>query len=484
MELYFSQYYKLDPQLLEEHGAFDISVVSDLPLFIDPFLLFNSDKAEYQELHAGIVRYLLFLRNKASEDLDLGLIAAWYRFKEVKQNWLGYTLFGNEGHALGGDFAAKLHSSLGSVLSDFGEERITKGAHLEKLGLIRGGVGRDSISDFTTNLIKHYLLQYTQQFVSAHLKTTQCIEISVPRARFNYLTESWQTERFVLPALGNDYVLLTPFDLLTRDETWISYPDMINRFAALPEALPNDQLRAQVNNYFRSLLRQRPTPREQRQAAQRTIERSPQLVDYYIRMKEDDGDRAESVSSALVADTRKVFVEQLRELLADLENRTDFYEKPWTSYDEALDRVLTFKDYVENRDGYRLINRNGLPFAKESEVQLFFGLAWNRSEFDLNREPNNGRGPVDFKVSFGRKDKSLIEFKLASNKALKRNLEQQVAIYEKANGTRTSVKAIIVYTAADQLRVQKVLRELSLEDDPAMVVIDARSDNKPSASKA
>ena len=27
---------------MDEYGAFDISVVSDLPLFIDPFLLFNS----------------------------------------------------------------------------------------------------------------------------------------------------------------------------------------------------------------------------------------------------------------------------------------------------------------------------------------------------------------------------------------------------------------------------------------------------------
>ena len=31
-------------------GALDISVVSDLPLFVDPFLLFNSENAEYQAL--------------------------------------------------------------------------------------------------------------------------------------------------------------------------------------------------------------------------------------------------------------------------------------------------------------------------------------------------------------------------------------------------------------------------------------------------
>lgn len=179
-----------------------------------------------------------------------------------------------------------------------------------------------------------------------------------------------------------------------------------------------------------------------------------------------------------------MFVEQLKRVLADLELRTDFYQRPWSSYDEALDRVLTFKKYVENQDGYKLINRAGQPFAKESEVQLFFGLIWCKSDFDANREVNNGRGPVDFKVSYGSGDKSLIEFKLASNKSLKRNLQKQVAIYEAANETGTSVKVIVCYTSNDQGRVAKVLKDLNLEGEPSIVVIDARSDNKRSGSRA
>jgi hypothetical protein len=111
-------------------------------------------------------------------------------------------------------------------------------------------------------------------------------------------------------------------------------------------------------------------------------------------------------------------------------------------------------------------------------------LVWCGTEFDLNREVNNGRGPVDFKISFGAGDKSLIEFKLASNKALKRNLEKQVAIYEAANRTWTSVKVIVIYTVAEQLNVEKILRELNLMGAESIVLIDARSDNKPSASNA
>ena len=51
IDIYFSQYFDVDPDVLEDYGAFDISVVSDLPLFVDPFLLFNSDDADYQQLH-------------------------------------------------------------------------------------------------------------------------------------------------------------------------------------------------------------------------------------------------------------------------------------------------------------------------------------------------------------------------------------------------------------------------------------------------
>src|SRR5690349_3069849 len=50
-QVYFSERFEVDPAVLEAYGALDISVVTDLPLFIDPFLLFNSEKSDYQALH-------------------------------------------------------------------------------------------------------------------------------------------------------------------------------------------------------------------------------------------------------------------------------------------------------------------------------------------------------------------------------------------------------------------------------------------------
>jgi hypothetical protein len=181
----------------------------------------------------------------------------------------------------------------------------------------------------------------------------------------------------------------------------------------------------------------------------------------------------------------ELFVHQARRLMEALEATAEFYNQPLNSYEEALARVRYFKHYVEHQDGYRLINKGaGEPFSQEKEVQLFFGLVFYGSRFDVSRETNQGRGPVDFKVSRGDWDKSLIEFKLASNKQLKRNLENQVPIYEQANRTKRSVKVIILYTHDQELKARGILKELGVEDKEDIIVIDARSDNKPSASKA
>ena len=92
---------------------------------------------------------------------------------------------------------------------------------------------------------------------------------------------------------------------------------------------------------------------------------------------------------------------------------------------------------------------------------------------------------MDFKASFGAGDKSLIEFKLGSNTQLKRNLQKQVAIYEAANRTRHVGQGDrLLHRARTSSGSRGSSEELKLENEESIVLIDARSDNKPSASKA
>jgi hypothetical protein len=481
----FSNALGIDASLLRRYGAFDVSLVTDLPLFIDPFLLFNSRKSTYQKLHKRIIEYLKFLRDRSTGGrLDSGLVDSWYRFPEVKQTWLGFTRSGNDGRGLGRDFANALFANLASFFSDFGKESITKDSHLEKLCLVGRGVGRDSISDFTTNLIKEYLLSYTETFARKHLSTSQCHEFSVTKVRFNYRTESWESGTYYLPIVNGDYVLLTPRDMLTRDETWINRAELIHDFRSLPDAIPNAALRAEINNYFQNLLTGDATRKELDTAAVRTLHKFPILVDYYIKRKEDEGGRATSESNFKVAQSEQLYIHQFGELAGLLRKSSGFYDSPGNTCEEARQRVNFLKDVIENKGGHRLFYLNGEPLEREEDIHVAYRLTWFGTVSDVSREVNDGRGPADFKISRGSVDKAIVEFKLASNTQLKRNLRKQAEIYEKASDAKCSIKVIVFFTEPQFIRVMKILKDLNLTHSNDIVLIDARKENKPSGSKA
>ncbi|MDR2047368.1 MAG: hypothetical protein LBP79_05690 [Clostridiales bacterium] len=198
--MYFSDIFEIDNEVLSEYGAFNISLINDLPLFIDPFLLFNSESETYKSLHSEIIKYLVFLRdNVTGRNISNGMLDAWFRFPEVKQAWLGFSLVGNSGRGLGRDFAVALSSSLRDIFSQFGNEQITQGTHLEKLCLIKEGVGKDCISDFVANLIKGYLAEYTQKFAADNIDARHCRKCSIDKAVFNYTTKAWEARQYVLP---------------------------------------------------------------------------------------------------------------------------------------------------------------------------------------------------------------------------------------------------------------------------------------------
>lgn len=484
VRIYFSDFFEIDPDIIEAYGAFNISLVNDLPLFIDPFLLFDSENEKYKELHEGIIRYVKFLKDRCmSSSPATPLSDQWFLFPEVCQNWLGFSKTGNKGSGLGKDFARSLQQNLTKIFTDFGEEKISKGTHLEKLCLVEGGVGRDHLSDFTTNLIKKYLLEYTQEFAQKFLKPTFRKIFAVNKVSFDYSITRWLNGKYDLPFLGNEYVLLTPKDILTKDQAWINRPDLIYGFEDIYNSIPNEQLRDQVNDFFMRRLTEDMKEKERRSLAIYTLEKFPTILDYFIKDKEDHASEAHKLSNIKVEETEKQFITQIQLIVKKYLEGTIFYELG-DSYDEALRRVEFLKDVIENNDGYKIFYLDGKPIKRENDLQILYRLTWCATKFDVNREVNNGRGPVDFKISRGRADKSLVEFKLASNSKLKMNLAHQVEIYEKANSTKKSIKVILYFSDEELLKVRKVLKELGLDSSQNIILIDACADNKPSASVA
>ncbi len=490
MKLFFSDYFGVKRDIIETYGAVDISLISDIPLFIDPFLIFSSQKDEYQQLHKQILNYLFFLKSKSTSDYNLGELRAWFKFSEVKQNWLGYSSDANEGRGLWLDFARKLNKNLYKILKGFGMELITKSPHLEKLCLIENGVGRDKISDFTTNLIKNYLLEYTQEFTVKYLKPEQIMKRSVDRAVFDNKLSKWMPRKYQLPKFKNDYILLTPEDILTKNDVWINKNDLSQRLQFLPNAVEDEQLRAEINNYIGSILTANPTDKEYKEAVRKALVKYPILIDVYIKQQEENADQAVIVSKAEVEDVKLIFNRGAEQAVNSLE-RLNFYTLPDNSFSEAFEKVIILKKFIE-ADGYKLFyNVEGkLISEREDDLHLLYKLIWRADKLkkvDVNPETDHGRGPVDFAVSKGAADKTLVEFKIGSNTKLKKNLSNQVEVYKNAdvaNNDSKKLYTITYFSREDYARVVEILKELKIVDEEWVVLIDARRDNKPSGSEA
>ena len=485
MNIYFSDFFGISHKTVVDYGAFDISLLADAPVFIDPFRLYASDKPEYRALHERIVKYLRYLRDFVADNkaLHQGLINDLFAFPEEPNTFVGFCKNGNRGRGLGTGFAKTLKDNLANILNSVGNEQISQSVHLEKLCVICKGVGVDCISDFTTNLIKDFLLEYTEAFAKKYLSQDQCDEFGVKRAYFDFDNKCWKHKNYYLPKWKEKYIILLPRDMLTKDDTWINRDDLIKDLLRLPQVDSAGIVKGKFIELLRKVLDEIKdfTVKEKQQHILALCERHPEAIDVYINSKEN---RKEE--SRLIADS-KINAEEIQDfdVINRLQERIDqenFAAQPLLSLDEVLMRARFFKHEIENNDVYTLFSSNGSARISEKTIQTAFRLVWINSRFDLNREPNNGRGPADFVVSLGADDKCVVEFKLASNKKLKQNLANQLDIYKAANKTEHGVCIIVYMSSAELTRLDEILRQLQLDNNPNIIKIDA-SPRKISASK-
>ncbi|AZC30475.1 MULTISPECIES: hypothetical protein [Pseudomonas] len=480
LRIYFSDFFNTSPKKIETYGAFNISLINDLPLFVDPFLLFNSEDETFKKLHTNIIKYMLFLKKKSSLDLPSGLIKAWYLFPEVKQNWFGFSKAGNSGRGLGPSFAKSLQNNFKDIFSDFGNEP-SGSTHLGKLTLVKHGVGKDQISDFTCNLIHGFLAEYTQKFALENISPEKLQTFRIPKAEFNYLTETWNSKQYTLPKYGTEYVLLTPIDILTKDEAWISHKGFLEDFSRVISSIPNDQLRDQITLYLTKVMPAEPTKEEQVIAYEKTTLQYPALMDTYVNLRELDKETASTSSLEKVKTAQKLFQDQLRQFV-DLVDKTAFYNSEPNSYEAGMQRVVFLKHVIEKQDGYRLFYVKGIPISRESDLQIMFKLTWFASKFSSDSEVNNGRGPADFLISYGSKDKSIIEFKLAKNSHMEKNIKNQAKIYSDASkATHPPIMAILYFNQTEANNIKRILTKNGLSGSKHIILIDASP--KDSASK-
>jgi len=483
IKLLFSEYFEIKDAVLNDFGALNMCLDADLPLFIDPFLLFASKNAKYQELHQRIIDHLIFLKELALSDKD-NVDINLFKFPEIKQNWLGLSKYGNYGRGLGRKFALSSIKAFNSYFSNFGSEALTETSHIEKLTLLGAGIGKDFISDFTTNLILDFLLDFSQDFAMKYLPEHCRKKFSI-RCKFNQELRIWIPKTYELPYFylenDGDFIILTPLDILTKDDSFISHTDLRSNFRGVANSIENVSLRNSINSYFTDQLPRSPKKKQVDIAVEKTIKKFPELLDYYIRIKEIHKEQSHIYSGQKVSQVQKELLSSLRDFSNLVLESSDFFSIKPDSYQEALQRALYLKDVIENNDGYRIFYHDGRPIGSEDTVQRIFRLTWYASPYDVNTEVNNGRGPADYKISFGSGDSTIVEFKLGKSSSIKSNLLHQTEIYKKASKSITDIKVILCYSLSEIRKVERILDTIKQKGAENIIIIDASP--KISASK-
>lgn len=458
MKIYFSDFFNVDNDIIDKYGAFNPSLLNDLPLFVDPFLLYSNDNAEIKELHYKVISYVGFLKEKSiSDDIDNRKLKDWFFFPEVKQNWFGYSEVENGGSGLGKKFANSLNENLHTIFGNFGSENISIDSHLEKLCLINEGVGRDAISDFTTNLIKDYLLEYTQKFALDNIDKSLLKEFPIKNASFDYDKEIWIDKTYTLPNYNGDFVLLTPKSILTKDNTWINKKDLCANYDGVIDSIPNEELRSRfVNEVLRLIPEDDNTKKSRNKAISETILKYPEYIDYFIKHKVKHGNEAKINSLNKVNQTADLFVKNISYLYDELK-KTEFYDIKLTGSKELRMKISLLKDLIENKSGSKFLYINECGITREKEFGIFIKMLFMANgDFNFNNVKN------------------IINFKLASNNKLKDALVLKFKNEQYLSDDKKQIMPIICYKDSDFVRVQKLIAEAKLKVDDFLFTIDAR----------
>jgi hypothetical protein len=191
----------------------DIPIDKDLPLFIDPFALSLRQDRWSQQAHATLIAFfekiIEVIRNG---DLDAGRQLLQH-LKEPNETRLGLSKHRPRGRGIGRDQAADLFDALrdsSAVQTGFLKS-------LEECELLVEGIGRDKISDLTTNVIRGHLAEYSKDQCDLLNIATQSVPVG---PYYSHEDSDWKNEFLELPVVKGRPLLLVPKAIVRFDPSY------------------------------------------------------------------------------------------------------------------------------------------------------------------------------------------------------------------------------------------------------------------------
>ncbi|MGA2636201.1 hypothetical protein [Methylocella sp.] len=221
------------PRLTEHYGldlaqaVVDFAIPfldEDLPLHVDPFLLWKSPSLQDQALHGIMLSAFNRLGTKLRQGRDAEAVQMLVRLSECDEVGLGLSA-ARQGKRITQDLAQTILSLFVNVPA-YRDKGFT---HLEEIQLYVDGISRDRISDFTCNLVKSFLIDFTiEQSQKIGLPLFDCEVPEVYDHQKHEIASLPKVQLPVHPRSGKP-ILLVPKRWL-RHNPWITFDDYFKNY--------------------------------------------------------------------------------------------------------------------------------------------------------------------------------------------------------------------------------------------------------------
>lgn len=498
---YFSQFYKLD--ISNGSDWFDARMDLDTKLYIDPFLVFKSDIDLFKNAQHKFVDFFDSAFDLAFDSIEspvsFKVLVDILTFPEAHEICLGDSKKGVSGAGPGIRFAEACAHALRN-LARKGQKGLRS---FEEIEIFTKGIGQDGISDATATILKKEFILYTKKICDENKVEMKPLPIKNIDFNFDDLPDIWMDGSYSLP--------INPFPRTTKSGRQIDFGVILvpKEFLCASHAISSDGFSEYIQGKSSQELRnslnfkiEKSIGGKVKNQPKSTIieiaEQYPKLVEEYIQDVESNRDNIEPYN--LEVDSKDLYRNQRKSGDFVLENPLAISAFNEDDFIRSIELIINqFKLYVEDRDGYRLLwndpykdesctNNNPTPRKENIAQSLFSGIVSNycqSNDITLSREPNLGRGPVDFKFSSGYKNSVLVELKLARSNKLEHGALKQLPQYLKTEDIHHGYYIVIIQLEKDVEKLRKVRETIDLTDfgnrSFKMIAIDATRD-KPSAS--
>lgn len=464
-------YFKIPAAHLQELGALNAYLGIDNKVFVDPVLLRKTEIPEFHDARDELKAYFspiikLLKASKVAGDIAWATAVRKLQFKEEQGAALGYSGAGGSGRGIGEELASILVQR-GKQIVDLG---IEDSEMFEIIGLFQENFGPDLLSDMAVSILKDRFFAYTER-LATRLRLN-------PTKKFRFKQKDW-----ILPVHpdGKTALIFVPSEFLTP------LPVALDRSEIEQVAQFNAEVRQAWNEIIAAAGKEKREPskteiREMLLAAPKNLS---DLIDVYKKAARTGYDFAKDPLGLFSWD----YVGRTAAEAYPIEIKTT-RPKTIAELRRVLDLIVAqFKKNIEENKLYEVLyGENGHPHLEVFSQRLFYAIAdtyCHANDVDLNREPNAGNGPVDFKLSAGYKGRVLIEVKKSTNSQLLHGFDVQLDAYQKSEATEESLY-LIMRVADGQTGIDDVLalRNRKLKEGlrvPDIVVIDAR--RRPPASR-